>query len=121
MADVVKSVFRQRKVEGEYVNAFIGKKFLLKNIISDEILGKYEVEIPLLKQGEYFFLADIEKEVIIQSRVRSSDGSVVYYVRDEVVEKESESVPIEEYNSLKKEFEKYKKEYKYKHRFFNFD
>lgn len=65
--------------------------------------------------------------------MRSSDGSITYYVDDKLVETENTKKSYEEckekiehwnyekdrFEKLEKEFEDYKKEYKYKNRFFN--
>lgn len=101
--------------------------------ISDEEIGRYDIEIPLLEVGDEFFLHDIQEIITIKSRFRSSDGSIIYYVEDVVVETENtqKSKEIadkkveswkheeEEIEKLKKDFEDYKREYKYKNRFFN--
>ena len=94
-----------------------------------------DIEIPMLEIGEEFFLSDITKTVRIKSRMRSSDGSITYYVEDEFVETENTKSSYEkcmefvsnysnrvesEITALRTDFEEYKKKYKYKHRFFNF-
>jgi IMP dehydrogenase/GMP reductase len=152
MGDVVKSVFRQRKYEELYYLSYgyrtsyhreaniLAKKNTDK-LLSDEIIGVYDIEIPMLDIGDKFFLEDIEKAVTIKNRMRGSDGSTIYYVEDEMVEtedtkrtlaeceenilsfkqKDSEYARLnEEFNNLNKEFEKYKSEYKYKNKYFNF-
>jgi hypothetical protein len=49
-----------------------------------------DLELPLLEEGDKFYIVDIEKEVKINKRMRSSDGSITYEVdaRDEVVDSE---------------------------------
>ena len=77
----------------------------------------------MLEEGEKFFLKDIEKVVKIKSRMRSTDGSTTYYVEDEIVETENSKNSYEfcaNKISQFEEFMKYKEEYRYKHRFFNF-
>lgn len=152
MGDVVKSVFRQRKYEELYYLSYsyrtsyhkeaniLAKKNTDK-LLSDETIGVYDIEIPMLDIGDKFFLEDIEKVVTIKSRMRGSDGSTIYYVEDETVEtedtkrslakceenilklryKEDEHSRLkEEFEHLKEEFKKYKEEYKYKNKYFNF-
>ena len=135
MSDVVKSVFRQRTVEKiygiksiDYLSFYTDSKRIEiseadKIVLSDKVIGTYDIEIPMLEKGEEFFLHDIEKTVKVQKRMRSTDGSTTYYVEDEFVETEN-SKKSYEFCANKiaqfEEFMKYKEEYKYKHRFFNF-
>lgn len=142
MAESYRSIFRQKyceklyKIEKGwsslrdtgYLKEFAGI------LIKEEIICTCDVEIPMLEPGEQFFLADIQKEVIIKSRMRSSDGSIVYYVENELVDTEntertlrecnemfSENKRLEDnYDKLREKFENYTKEYKYKHRWLNF-
>lgn len=124
MTDTVKSIFRQRKVAGKYVTDSFGGTYLKETdeVISDEIIGEYDINIPLLEKNEEFFLSDIVQIVVIKKRLRSSDGSITYYVEDEIVETEDQKKKFEDdmYNELRREFRDYKREYKYKNRFFNF-
>lgn len=123
MADIVKSIFRQRKIAGEYVTDVFCGTYLKETdkIISDEIIGEYDIDIPLLEESEEFFLADIAQIVTIKKRLRSSDGSITYYVQNEIVETEDQKKKLEDmYDELRREFRDYKREYKYKNKFFNF-
>lgn len=158
MSDTVKSIFRQREIEKLYeLHYYGGGCFSLfrnresdvnlgttsnnENIISDKVIGTYDIEIPMLGIGDEFFLHDIQEVVKIKSKMRSSDGSITYYVEDKVVETENTKKTyaecrqkIEHYKYEKEKFEdleerlvackeelaEYKREYKYKHRFFNF-
>ena len=136
MADVVKSVFRQREVEGKYERvevfrehgdyfSYYYKLSASDNIISDKIIGEYDIEIPLLEPGETFYLHDIKECIVIDKRMRGSDGSITYFTKDKIVETENtkksyEKCMIAECKRIKEEFDDYKREYKYKHRFFNF-
>lgn len=101
--------------------------------IADKELETCNIEMPMLEIGDEFFLHNIQELVKIKKRYRSSEGSVIYYVEDKFVETENTQKSKELTNKrldnwkhdekaikkLKKEFEDYKKEYKYKHRFFN--
>lgn len=157
MSDTVKSIFRQRKIEKLYELYYYGGRYLdlfhsesdvsletkgnTDNVISDKVIGTYDIEIPMLEVGDEFFLHDIQEVVKVKSKMRSSDGSITYYAEDKVVETENTKKTyaecrqkIEHYkyekekfedlekrlNTCKEELEKYKREYKYKHRFFNF-
>ena len=154
MAETVKSIFRQREVEKLYQINMVERERYLSNEyeikvaqnfysepLSDKVIGEYNVEIPLLEVGDNFFLHDIEQVVKIQSRMRSSDGSITYYVEDKLVETENTRLSKEKceaefadkidyknrffsmqksYEELQGKFNQYKKEYKYKNRFFNF-
>jgi hypothetical protein len=136
MSDVVKSIFRQREVEKIYgINcsnhswAYIDIlrrmeiEEIDKRVLSDKVIGTYDIEIPMLEKGEEFFLEDVEKVVKIKNRMRSTDGSITYYVEDEIVETENSKKSYEFCANKVAQFEefmKYKEEYKYKHRFFNF-
>lgn len=138
MGKPVKSIFRQREVENlyclkkipHYIYSYNDDVYIDKydgEIISDKIIGEYDVDMPLLEEKDKFYLSDINQTVVIQERMRGSDGSVVYFLDDKYVDTENSKATLEECNqkiadaySKKEEFEKYKKEYKYKHRFFNF-
>lgn len=135
MADVIKSIFRQREIEGKYKRVEVFREHsdyfsyyydlvASDNIISDDkIIGEYDIEIPLLEPGETFYLHDIKERVVIDKRMRGSDGSITYFVKDKIIETENTKKSYDEcmkYEKLTKEFEDYKREYKYKHRFFNF-
>lgn len=157
MSDTIKSIFKQREIEKLYELHYYGGGFFgfsrnessvklgttsnTENIISDKVIGTYNIEIPMLEVGNEFFLHDIQEIVKIKSKMRSSDGSITYYVEDKVVETENTKKTyaecrqkIEHYkyekekfedlekrlNACKEELAEYKREYKYKHRFFNF-
>ena len=139
MSDVVKSIFRQREVEKLYelcldhwgnLHPYIHQVCIdvrqNTNIISDKEIGRYDVEIPMLDIGDSFFLHDIQEVVIIEDRMRSSDGSITYYVKDKLVETENTKRTREEcnkqmteYSEIRKKFKAYAAKYKYEHRFFN--
>lgn len=157
MSDTVRSIFRQKEIEKLYELHYYGGSFFglhriesdvklrttsnTDNVISDKIIGTYDIEIPMLEIGDEFFLHDIQEVVKIKSKMRSSDDSITYYVENKVVETENTKKTyaecrqkIEHYKYEKEKFEdlekrldackeelaEYKREYKYKHRFFNF-
>lgn len=123
MTNTVKSIFRQRKVAGKYVTNLFGETYLKETdeVISDEIIGEYDIDIPLLERNEEFFLSDITQTVKIEKKLRSSDGSITYYIEDEIVETEDQKNKFEDmYNELRREFRDYKRKYKYRKKFFNF-
>lgn len=142
MSDIVKSVFRQREIEKIYeIGGYHGQiRFLrnwsvdismdikknMDNIISDKEIARYDISIPMLEVGDKFFLHDIQEIVIIKDRMRSSDGSITYYVEDKLVEtedtkhtKEKCFKEMKEFEELKKCFETYANKYKYEHKYFN--
>lgn len=148
MADVIKSIFRQREIEKLYRLEIVESTSLgyfynstsavqsrgnEERVISDKEIGRYDIEIPMLEVGDEFFLHDIQEVVVIKSKMRSSDGSVTYYVKDKIVETENTKKSYEEctkkvehwgyekerFEELEKKFKDYKREYKYKNRFFN--
>ncbi len=148
MSDVVKSIFRQREVEKlyrlklsecyslgytTYSSRSVGFEANEEIILSDKEIGRYDIEIPMLEVGDEFFFHDIQEVVVIKSKMRSSDNSITYYVEDKIIETENTKESYEECNKivedydnqekeikkLKEEFEDYKREYKYKNRFFN--
>lgn len=149
MRDTVKSIFRQREIEklyklevsentqyGMYMFHTIRSIVTIgneENVISDKEIGRYDIEIPMLEIGDEFFLHDIQEIIVIKNKMRSSDGSVTYYAEDKVVETANSKKSYEEckeevkhwgyekerFERLEKEFEDYKREYKYKNRFFN--
>lgn len=157
MSDTVISIFRQKEIEKLYELQYYGGGFFglhriesdvklgtksnTDNVISDKVIGTYDIEIPMLEIGDEFFLHDIQEVVKIKSKMRSSDGSITYYVENKVVETENTKKTyaecrqkIEHYKYEKEKFEdlekrldackeelaEYKREYKYKHRFLNF-
>ena len=89
-------------------------------------LAEYGIGVREIKDyeiDEEFFLDDIGEVVRVKKRMRSSDGSITYYVEDKVTETERTQKSYEfcvNRISQFEEFMKYKEEYKYKHRFFNF-
>ena len=48
--------------------------------LCEKEIGRYNIEMPLLEVGEEIFLDDIKESVRVVSRMRSTDGSVTYYV-----------------------------------------
>lgn len=142
MSDIVKSIFRRREIEKIYeiggyhgrieflrnwsINIRMDVKKNMDNIISDKEIAKYDIAIPMLEVGEEFFLHDIQEVVIIKNRMRSSDGSITYYVEDKLVDtentkrtKEECSKIVREFENLRKCFEEYANKYKYEHKYFN--
>ena len=130
----MKSIFRQREVEKIY-GIKHNNEIILETetvqviddikrcVLSDKVIGTYDIEMPMLEIGEEFFLDDIGELVRVKKRMRSSDGSITYYVEDKVTETERTQKSYEfcvNRISQFEEFMKYKEEYKYKHRFFNF-
>ena len=143
MAESYRSIFRQKyyeklyEIEKDYSSNIFGnvyKRECFGALLKEEIICTCDVEIPLLESGEQFFITDIQKEVTIKSRMRSSDGSVTYYVEDELVDTENTEKTLREcdeilsgkkdleieYGKLHGKFKDYVKQYKYKHRWFNF-
>lgn len=111
------------------------------DIICEKEIGRYDIEIPMLDVGDEFFLHDIQKVIKIKSGMRSSDGSITYYVEDEMVETDVTKKSYDEcmkkienwesecekydslvlvFNDMLLEFEKYREKYKFQHRFFQF-
>ena len=149
MSEVIRSIFRQKEIEKLYrlkvdrnigcdVYPYIPSSRVMAegnydNVISDKEIGRYDIEIPMLEIGDKFFLHDIQEVVVIKSKMRSSDGSITYYTEDKIIETENTKKSYEECNNkvehwnyekkrfekLEKEFDEYKKKYKYKNRFFN--
>lgn len=147
MSEVIRSIFRQREIEKLYELKEIKNYDIYfdttyhyvmavgnyEKVISDKEIGRYDIEIPMLEIGDEFFLYDIQEVVVIKSKMRSSDGSITYYAEDKIVETENTKKSYEECNNklelwhyekkefekLEKEFDEYKKKYKYKNRFFN--
>lgn len=130
----MKSIFRQREVERIY-GIKHNNEIILETetvqviddikrcVLSDKVIGTYDIEMPVLEIDEEFFLDDIGEVVKVKKRMRSSDGSIIYYVEDKVTETERTQKSYEfcvNRISQFEEFMKYKEEYKYKHRFFNF-
>ena len=130
----MKSIFRQREVERIY-GIKHNNEIILETetvqviddikrcVLSDKVIGTYDIEMPVLEIDEEFFLDDIGEVVRVKKRMRSSDGSITYYVEDKVTETERTQKSYEfcvNRISQFEEFMKYKEEYKYKHRFFNF-
>lgn len=130
----MKSIFRQREVEKIYGIRHDNEIVLetetvqviddiKRCVLSDKVIGTYDIEMPVLEIGEEFFLDDIGEVVRVKKRMRSSDGSITYYVEDKVTETERTQKSYEfcvNRISQFEEFMKYKEEYKYKYRFFNF-
>lgn len=104
------------------------------NVLNHRVIGEYNIDAPSLEVGEEFFLCDIKELVKINKRCRNSDGSFTYYIEDKYIETENTKLSkekcekdfdrycacVDELDELRKKFCDYKREYKYKHRFFNF-
>ena len=166
MADVVKSIFMQSEYEAVYslgyVNDYIDSDDgyykvssresrtirHARNFIRDVKIAEYDIELPLLEKGDEFFLVDEQRKVTIKSRMRSSDGSVVYYIKDKLIDTENtektkkecddvmmkcarlneqldvseheKNVVLRELGILRAEFGIYKGRFKCEHKFFNF-
>ena len=57
-------------------------------VVSEEILGEYEFEMPILGAGSKFYLSDIDRTVRVEEAIRSSDNRILYIVTDNTVEDE---------------------------------
>ena len=113
MADVIRSIFRQREVEKLYdlcvhveedetygFSRITRTKIIAvgntENVISDKEIGRYDIEIPMLEVGDEFFLHDIQEVIVIKSRMRSSDGSITYYAEDKIIDTDNTQKSYEE-------------------------
>jgi len=56
--------------------------------ISEQEIFTCSLEMPLLSEGEEFYIEELSKTVKIKKRVRSSKESVYYYVEPEYIEDE---------------------------------
>ena len=85
----VKSIFRQREVENmcwlkkipHFIYPYNDDIYIDKcdgEIISDKIIGEYDVDMPLLEKGDKFYLSDINQTVVVRERMRGSDGSYIF-------------------------------------------
>lgn len=148
MPRAMKSVFRRREVEKMYelvedvVRKYVGFDEIMtqrhvsllvdKNsaLLSDNIIGEYDVELPLLKPGDKFYLENIDEVVIIKDVVRGSNNSTLYILEDKLVETnrtksskaeaEEKIRQFDELNNELIELRKYKRDHPYQKRFFNF-
>ena len=166
MADVVKSIFMQSEYESVYILGYVNEyvdsddRFYnvcsrekrtmrhARNFIRDIKIAEYDIELPLLEEGDEFFLVDEQRKVTIKSRMRSSDGSVTYYIKDKLIDTENtektkkecddvvmkctrlnerlvvceheKNVVLRKLESLEVEFGIYRNRFKYEHKFFNF-
>ena len=166
MADVVKSIFMQSEYESVYILGYANDhvdsdgryyevssrerrtKKHARNFIRDVKIAEYDIELPLLEEGDDFFLVDEQRKVTIKSRMRSSNGSVIYYIKDKLIDTENtektkkecddvvmkctrlneqldvceneKNVALRELETLRAEFGIYKARFKYEHKFFNF-
>lgn len=80
------------------------------DIISDDIIASCDTEIPTLKVGEKIILNTDNTEVTIKKRNISTDGSIVYYIEDKLVETEYSE---QELLRLEKECDEYNEKYGY--------
>lgn len=146
MSDTIKSVFRQERYE--YIYDFV--TFQIQNpsgeiietgtintnvkFISDDELCQCNVKMPMLEVGEKFFLSGINKTITIKIRMRSSDGSVVYYAENLYEKTENSELTLEKaktkrdayeglskrVSQLEQELDECKNSRKNRHRFFDF-
>lgn len=104
----VKSIFRQRVIENLYYLMGWGffnnnekHKFIASRdgiVVSDKIIGEYDIDVPLLEEGDKFYLNDIKEAIVVKKRMRSSDGSIVYFVEDKHVDTDNSKKTMEECN-----------------------
>ena len=166
MADVVKSIFMQSEYEAVYILGYVndytdsdGRYYKVssrerrtirhaQNFIRDVKIAEYDIELPLLEEDDEFFLMDEQRKVTIKSRMRSTDGSVIYYIKDKLIDTENtektkkecddvvmkctrlneqldvceheKNVVLSELETLRAEFGIYRARFKYEHKFFNF-
>lgn len=142
----IKSIFRRREVEAIYdvirtttsgsspFNLTVVDHTSLykncKNILSDNLIGEYDVDFPILKVGDKFHLNDIDEVVVIKDIVRNSKNTITYYVEDKFIEtdrtqksKKEAQDKICDWSKLRSENSellRYKRTHPYEHRFFNF-
>lgn len=99
------------------------------NVLSDKIIGVYDIELPMLKVGDKIYLSDIDEVVIIKDKMRNSNNTITYYAEDKEIEtnrtiesKIKAEEKITDWSALKKENEmllQYKNTHPYRHRFIN--
>lgn len=99
--------------------------------ISDDVLYT-SILSNTFNVGEKVYLEEMDEFATIKEIIKSTKGDTVYYVTDKIIETENtlQSKQLTElqvandnlqkkFNFLQNKFEDYKREYKYKHRFFN--
>lgn len=77
-----------------------------------EKIYETDLNLPLLEEGEDFYIAEIEKVVTINKRMRSSDDSVIYEIesRNEIVGSELDFSEIrKELNKIYEKNDKYER------------
>lgn len=141
MSGKVKSVFRQKvykkvykysEVAIRHSNSYISRGIYEEkgDLINDVVLEECEIDMPYLEIGDGFFLSSIQQHVVIEDKMRSSDGAITYYTKSKLKESENTKdsyelakdiqVRCDEYNKILKEYSDYKAIYRYHNRFFNF-
>lgn len=74
----VKSIFRQRVIENLYYlmgwgffNSDEKYKFIASRdgiVVSDKIIGEYDIDVPLLEKGDKFYLNDIKEAIVVKKK-----------------------------------------------------
>jgi len=119
---VKKSIFRQKTYVRRYSLEYSQYNYMFStrsrkelnidsssNLVSDEEIFVCNLEMPLLEDGEEFFIDELNTSVVIESRCRSSLGSVIYYVRSKHVDDEETKRTFDELHKYKELYDKYNK------------
>jgi hypothetical protein len=119
---VKKSIFKQtvsRKLYKYFSDSFNYKPEIREYLerVREETIFVCNLEMPILRSGEFFYILEQDKIVQIYTVMRSSDESICYIVGDRVVQDEkSEKTYSDAYRILEKyyECEKFDKLQKFK-------
>jgi hypothetical protein len=119
---VKKSIFKQeiyRKIYNFLSNTCENKYSLYGNYnsyininyekIKEEEIFTLELEMPLLNEGEEFYIEELNKTVKILKRIRSSKENVCYYVEREIIEDEETIRTKERCEKIQEKYEENKK------------
>jgi hypothetical protein len=98
----------------------------VKTQVEDVLVCECDISEPMLKCGDVIYLHSLSEKVVVEDVVRSDDETTVCYITSrenkhhlyEFTLNNCEKVVAYGKNA-KEELGEYKKQYKYKHRFFN--
>ena len=117
---VKKSIFRQKTYAVRYHLEYMWPNYVFtrerraevsvdssNNLVSDDEIFVCNLEMPLLEKGEEFYIEEQNLLVKIESRCRSSLGSVTYYVEPNHITDDESKKSFEELHKYKELYKKY--------------
>lgn len=88
------SIFKQRIFENLYYVHSTNNK-----LIEEKEIYKYNIELPLLKVGEKFYIDELNLMLNIREVIRTSEGNVMYFIDDKYIDTDNSRKQKEVYEN----------------------